>query len=681
MFYTYYSVGCFQNLKGITFGNIVKSSLFTLLLLSSTGLFAQGPGSLFVDAGADVMVPCDQGISCVDITADFLQTFETASATYVVDPIAYVPPFPFNGLANSINITTDDTWSPVDNLPYDFCFFGNLETEFQVGSNGVVRFDVDAGDTTNGWAFTEDLPNNSNATLGEANVFTPVHDIFPGVNPANEIGYEVLGAFPNRVLVVSYYEVAMFSCTTINATHMVVFYEFSNVIEVYIQDKPICATWNSGNAAIGIQNNNGDLAYVPPGRNTSDSPWTTNDEAWRFSPSGVETYVFEWLDASGTVIGTTPTINVCPVDGGATYTARITYSNNCNGDVVVLTDDVFVEIIYDYEVDLGGNQDLCDIAAYDITAEIIGGDPNDATFLWSTGETTQTITVTNSGTYSVDVTLDDCTRTESVDIILGFDPIIDLPEELMTCFDGDVFLDATPSNYDLSEVTFEWTQDGTVLGETGPILIVTVGGTYGVTVTADNCSTMATVDVIPRDDLVVVLGEDYKTCANEPQTLTATTDEMDVVYEWQLNGDTIVGETDSSLNFMLDAALMGTQTYTVIISVGDCTGSDSVDIQLYDVGNCTISQGLSPNGSVGYNDSLDLEFLSDRSGIAKVQIFNRLGTSVFSKTNYVNEWSGQADDGADLPTGNYFYVIDFTNEDPLYGLQASGWIYVNQGAN
>ena len=594
-----------------------------------------------------------------------------------------MPPFPFNGLANPLNPNIDDAWSPVDALPFDFCFFGNLETEFQVGSNGVLRFDVNPGDTTNGWSFSENLPNNSNPTLGEANVFTPVHDIDPSVSNTEEIGYEVLGVFPNRVLVVSYFEVPMFSggCNSLLATQMAVFYEFSNVIEIYIQDKPSCDTWNSGNAAIGIQNNNGDIAFVPPGRNTSDSPWTTTNEAWRFSPSGVETYVFEWLDASGTVIGTTPTLNVCPPNGSATYTARVTYTNNCNGEVVVLTDDVFVEITNGFEVDLGDNQDVCDVASYDITAQITGGDPADATFLWSTGETTQTITVTTSNTYSVDVTLDGCTVTKSVDIILGFDPIIDLPEEIMTCFDGDVFLDATPSNYDASEVTFEWTQDGTVLGETGPVLTVTIGGTYGVTVTAGNCSTMASTEVIPRDDLVVELGDDYKTCANEPQTLTATTDEMDVVYQWQLNGDSIVGETASSLNFMLDGGLMGTQTYTVIISVGDCTGSDSVDVELYDVGNCTISQGISPNGSIGFNDSLDLEFLSDRSGISKIQIFNRLGTSVFTKTNYVNEWSGQADDGADLPTGTYFYVIDFTNEDPLYGLQATGWIYVNQSAN
>ncbi|HAT65172.1 MAG TPA: hypothetical protein DCS66_11310, partial [Flavobacteriaceae bacterium] len=399
------------------------------IFLFSFNSFSQGPGSLFVDAGPDVTTDCSTGTGCANITATFLETFETISSTYTVESITYNPPFPFNGLANSINITTDDTWSPVDTLPYDFCFFENIETQFQVGSNGVVRFDVDPGDTTNGWSFTENLPNNSNPTLGEANVFTPVHDIHPSINPTNEIGYEVLGTFPNRVLVVSYYEVAMFSgaCNNMLATQMVVFYEFSNVIEIYMQDKPVCTTWNSGNAALGIQNNDGNIAFVPPGRNTSDSPWTANNEAWRFTPAGTETYVFEWLDSSGTVISTDPTVEVCP-SGTETYTARVTYTN-CNGDVVVLTDDVNVTATgVTFTADLGGDQILCDTPSYDITADLTGVDPADATFLWSTGETTQTITVTTTDVYSCDITADGCTITESVEITFLTSPCVIEPD-------------------------------------------------------------------------------------------------------------------------------------------------------------------------------------------------------------------------------------------------------------
>ncbi len=99
---------------------------------------------------------------------------------------------------------------------------------------------------------------------------------------------------------------------------------------------------------------------------------------------------------------------------------------------------------------------------------------------------------------------------------------------------------------------------------------------------------------------------------------------------------------------------------------------------LYEVGNCIISEGLSPSGSPGFNDTLDLRFLSDRSGITNLQIYNRLGTLVFEQDSYTNEWRGQTDAGDDLPTGTYFYVISLEREDPTYGTQATGWIYLNQ---
>ncbi|MEZ4778249.1 MAG: gliding motility-associated C-terminal domain-containing protein [Flavobacteriaceae bacterium] len=1270
------------------------------IFLFNLTISAQGPGSLFVDAGPDITTDCSTGSGCANITATFLETFESISLNYTVSPITYNPPFPFNGLANSLNPNIDDAWSPVDNLPFDFCFFENIETEFQVGSNGVIRFDVDPGDVgpgSNGWSFSENLPNNSNSTLGEANVFTPGHDIDPSVSNSEEIGYEVLGTFPNRVLVVSYYEVPMFSsaCNSLLATQMVVFYEFSNVIEIYIQDKPSCPSWNSGNATLGIQNNDGNIAFVPPGRNTSDSPWATNNEAWRFSPAGVETYVFEWVDSSGIVIGTDPTIEVCP-NGTETYTARVTYSN-CNGEVVVLTDDVDVTVSgVTFTADLGGDQILCDTPSYDITAELNGVDPTNATFLWSTGETTQTITVTTTDVYSCDITADGCTITESVavtfltspcviepvcsfidfeenfgtgtgrvcdlngatttftcntttqvdggqyvitntstglntgwhvgmedhtegdvngrmlfvnanttggefyrrtitldanedyvfnawittvydtdtnictgtgipsnvlfriedpsgtliqevstgdipngpepnwqqfsiafntgantdiqlvlidniggvcgndlaidditltlqnaepqivapndlqacdetgtgvgtfdldsqistilngqdpldfnttfhlsqleaegninaitntnaynntvnpetiyvrvekateptcfstvnfDLIvqllidlevslpisidlcntdefpeldatpqnpsvdltlvtyewvdgsgtvvgtqatftptqgdtytvtityppcdqeihsveiiitespvldLGEDqsvcdgssieiiptitgnttgitylwstgettpsitvsnsgdytleitvgpcvvsdvitisiaenPIFDLGEDLQSCFEENVVLDASPSNYDPTLATYEWSLDGTVIaGETGATLEATTPGNYSVVVTVEGCTTEDSITITPandiaidlgqdfgtcfdgevildatpsnydptlasyewslngtvisgestatllvltpgnysvvvtvgactaqdsisitpgndialdlgedfetcfdgdvildaspsnydptlasyewslngtiipeetlptlialeagtysvvvsvgpctatdsitisgRDDLVVTVNEDFKTCPDEVQVLTAVTSETDVTYQWYKNGDIITGATASTLEIVVASTDVGEQVYSVTISVGDCSGSDEVSVVLYDVGKCTISQGLSPNGD-GFNDCLDLEFIRDRTGAFTVEIFNRYGMSVFSQNNYVNEFCGVDQDGNDLPTGTYFYVMKFSTPDPVYGSLKTGWIYINKEVN
>ena len=46
----------------------------------------------------------------------------------------------------------------------------------------------------------------------------------------------------------------MYSCGDLLATHMIVLYETTNVIDIYIQNKPTCNSWQGGVAAVGIQN-------------------------------------------------------------------------------------------------------------------------------------------------------------------------------------------------------------------------------------------------------------------------------------------------------------------------------------------------------------------------------------------------------------------------------------------
>lgn len=394
-------------------------------------------GNPFVDAGPDVTLDCSIGEGCTDLTADFLNIGETN--TYEIIPIPFDPPFLFNGLANSLNPDIDDAWSVVEPLPFDFCYFTQPETQFQVGSNGVIRFDVDGSDTTNGWSFDENLPNNSNPTLGEANIFTPGHDIDPSVSSFEEIGYEVLGTAPNRVLVVSYYEVPLFSgtCNDLLATQMAVLYETTNIIDIYILNKPSCPTWNDGNAVIGIQNDEGTEAFVPPGRNTSDSPWTTEFEAWRFIPRGPSVTTITWLDESGTVIGDTATINVCP-SGTQTYTARVDYLN-CNGEVVRVEDTVTVTSNATFSFELGPDIATCDTDPITLDAEAGGS----VTYQWFLDgapipdATDPTYDATTSGTYSCEVTDGECFVEDTIEVTFFETPVANEPTDLTICDDNN----------------------------------------------------------------------------------------------------------------------------------------------------------------------------------------------------------------------------------------------------
>jgi len=105
-------------------------------------------------------------------------------------------------------------------------------------------------------------------------------------------------------------------------------------------------------------------------------------------------------------------------------------------------------------------------------------------------------------------------------------------------------------------------------------------------------------------------------------------------------------------------------SFNVTVLKDGCSVSHSHTIdRMY----CDIQKGISPN-SDNKNDFFDLRLL----GVKKLEIFNRYGTKVYSKTNYTKEWYGQTDGGAELPDETYFYVMELAKETK------TGWIYINR---
>ncbi len=709
-----------------------------------------------LDAGEDVALDCET--PCTTLEASVITIPFTTTSSYVVNDIDCPLP-PIDG-GDPTNLTTDDVWSDVIDLPFTFNYYQNDYTSLVVGANGQISFDTSLANGFNDWNSDvgQLIPVDDPGTFPLNTIYGAFHDINPGTNgDPDAINFFISGTAPYRVFVLSFNEVPQFSCTDLLTTQQILLYESLNIIEVNIIDKPVCETWNDGLATLGIMGNDLTEFAVAPGRNTDN--WAAMNESWRFIPNGDAgggEDVFAWLDADGNVLSNDLSFEVCPTEPVTVYTASLTITLP-DGTVSTVTDDVTVTIDIPFTLDIGEDQQFCDVDSFEITATLEGEDIDGATYLWSTGETTQSITVTDSDTYTVEVTIDTCVQMQSITLDFGTTPDFDLGSDIETCFDNVVTLDGTPSNVDATMATYVWFLDGTeITGAIDPTLTITENGTYELQVTLGNCTGTDTITVNPRSDLEVSLGDDFetcfeqietltattdevgvtyqwffngeeiigevnqtldvfengtyevvitlgectgtdaiiispradllvsiiegdfRTCPNEEQTLTASTEEAGVTYQWFLNGDAIAGETNATLVFTLTETTVGTQEYSVTITQGQCTGSSVVGITLYDVGNCTISQGISPDGSPGFNDSLDLEFLSDRTGIEKLQIFNRSGRLVFERENYVNEWQGQTDDGNELPTGTYFYVIDFTAEDPAFGRQATGWIYINR---
>ncbi|NGZ89115.1 PKD domain-containing protein, partial [Psychroflexus maritimus] len=346
----------------------------------------------------------------VSIEADFLETGLTDQ--YRVESIDYNPPFPYEGLSNPISVNTDDVWSPNIQLPFDFCYFGDVQTEIKVGSNGIISFQNPSG--TNLWDLQDSnpIPDNVEA-MNDANIMLN-HDMNPAVNNSDtEIAWEIIGEAPCRTFVVSFKDVAFFSCTEKKSTFMIVLYETTNAIDFYIENKPNGCSWNSDLAVLGIQNDSANQGYAPPNRNLGS--WNAQNEAWRFVPDGEPNYEFQWLDQDGNFFSDEEIINV-PVIDEDFYTAEIVYTN-CNGDVIEETSESSIELEYAFEVLTEVEFGFCEGDSNTITSEIIpfideGFNYNNLNYQWFKdnevieGETEEELLVDEEGTYTVTVSKD-----------------------------------------------------------------------------------------------------------------------------------------------------------------------------------------------------------------------------------------------------------------------------------
>ena len=75
-------------------------------------------------SGLDTIVPHG---SCITLRAEVVATATTAN-DYTVSSITYNPPFSFQA-GTQINLTSDDYYAAIINLPFDFCFYGNTYTQ------------------------------------------------------------------------------------------------------------------------------------------------------------------------------------------------------------------------------------------------------------------------------------------------------------------------------------------------------------------------------------------------------------------------------------------------------------------------------------------------------------------------------------------------------------------------
>ncbi|WP_165917197.1 gliding motility-associated C-terminal domain-containing protein [Flaviaesturariibacter aridisoli] len=287
---------------------------------------------------------------------------------------------PNDPAGTSTSITTDDVYSSVINLGFNFKFWGTSYNSVVVSTNGVISFNTAlagarahwqinvSGGTLSGTGTPLDLPS----TLYDASlIMGPYHDILPGVSPSTsftnsptqKIQYQVIGTAPYRRFVFSFYKVPSFDCTSqIENTHQIVLYETTNIVEVFVYSREICSGWNGGRAMIGLQNQNKTRGVMAPGRKASSPLWGgTLNEAWRFIPKNGSSLLnrVELVNSLGTVVangvpgaatgGYIPVSfpNFCvPVSNTSNYVVRAVYNDPDNpGGFLYGTDTFRVSVV------------------------------------------------------------------------------------------------------------------------------------------------------------------------------------------------------------------------------------------------------------------------------------------------------------------------------------------------
>jgi len=106
-------------------------------------------------------------------------------------------------------------------------------------------------------------------------------------------------------------------------------------------------------------------------------------------------------------------------------------------------------------------------------------------------------------------------------------------------------------------------------------------------------------------------------------------------------------------------------TIEVCNVAGEC-GRQVISIEV--VGDIVVYNGISPNGD-GQNDYFYLQYIDVLPAASenRVMIYNRWGDLVWQTTNYnntSNRFEGLSNAGAELPSGTYFYRIQFASGVP-----------------
>jgi gliding motility-associated-like protein len=270
-------------------------------------------------------------------------------------------------------------------------------------------------------------------------------------------------------------------------------------------------------------------------------------------PVGAPNVTYRWSDAANT------SVNVLSVTTPNTYTVTATQpSNGCTASAQQL---VLQDIGQPITTISNTNVLTCTNTTTTLTAN--GGN----SFVWSTGETSASITVAAIGTYTVTSTnaINFCTNT--AEVIVNEDKIAPVPN--ITASNGTINCNIPTVDISVSGAdTYIWTPTS----ETTPVITVGLGGTYTVQATkaSNGCTATTSITIIQDTNLptiVLTSNNPTITCANRRAILTAAGAD---IYTW--------AGVASSNGATANVTAQGTYTVTGTETTNGCSNTAIITI-------------------------------------------------------------------------------------------------------
>lgn len=295
-----------------------------------------------------------------------------------------------------------------------------------------------------------------------------------------------------------------------------------------------------------------------------------------------------------------------------------------------------------------------------------------ASYQWNTGETTRTITVTQTGTYRVAVTKAVCTATDSSKVSFAV-PVADFTvavlKDSVCAGDRDSLYITNPQ----AGITYSWR----VTGNTN---VINTGNSYATSINTNTsytingasnpaiCSTktaVATIVVRTQFSKPVIRIDSVGT-----STLQFSWDPVPGATAYQISTDKGISYTAPSSGaqgrvHILTGLLPNTNMSIAVKATGPyvCQTSDTAQISATTrnpFGNgIYVPNAITPNGD-GVNDVL-LVYGTAISSVRLI-IYSQWGTQLFLSTDLKKGWDG-THNGQKMPAGLYTYSLEAVMQD------------------